>query len=97
MDAEAWVSSCTARLMQRWPGVGAEDLGHLAHALWADRAWQAMEPAAAAERWLQAQDAASPQGCGGSPLPDERIRSIPPHTRPRRGFPPARRESGECR
>lgn len=97
MNADAWISSCTQRLQQLWPQVGPDDLAHLAHALWADRQWQAMDPPAAAERWLQALEGRGPQGCGGSKATAQRKHDFPLHTRARSGPRPARRETGECR
>ncbi len=97
MEAEAWITSCAQRLQQHWPRVGTDDLAHLAHALWADRQWQAMDPPAAAERWLQALEHPGPQGCGGPKATERRREDFPLHTRARSGPLPARRETGECR
>lgn len=97
MEAEAWISRCAEHLQQQWPQVGPEDLSHLAHALWADRQWQGMDPHAAAERWMQALEGRGPQGCGGSTATNGRDEAFPLHTRARSGPLPARRETGECR
>ncbi len=52
MEAQQWEERCARRLQQQWPGVGRDDLLHVAESLWAEEKWRAMDPAEAAVQWL---------------------------------------------
>ena len=51
--AVEWVASCTHRLRQRWPRVPLETLEEVAGELLTDAELRGLEPAEAAEAWLQ--------------------------------------------
>ena len=53
MNAAEWTWKCAQRLHEQWPRVDRVDLEHLAEALHVENQWNCMEPADAAERWLQ--------------------------------------------
>jgi hypothetical protein len=47
-----WISAVAARLRRRWPTIDAQPLVEMAGVLWGYENLRAMEPDAAADKWL---------------------------------------------
>jgi len=48
-----WISQCAARLHERWPTVGREQLEEVAIGIWQDGNFRQKPPIEAATTWLQ--------------------------------------------
>ena len=53
MDAQEWVTRCSARLHAKWPRILKEQRDEVAGELWADERWKSLEPECAAAQWLE--------------------------------------------
>lgn len=62
MNAQEWVTRCSARLHAKWPRLQQNMRDEVAADLWNDARWQTMEPELAVVAWLGQGVDAEPTG-----------------------------------
>jgi len=53
MEANEWVTRCSARLHAQWPRLPREQRDEVAASLWQEERWRCLEPEQAAVQWLR--------------------------------------------